>query len=107
MAAKIVVLRNGQQLISNVSECVKDDMVIGYRLEKPCLIFMADPSVRAEIQVTGQEKTALDVSLFPWIPLSKETDILVPVDGVLTFVDPVDALLTMYGVPEEKTCEDE
>lgn len=98
MASKIVVLKNGQQLISNVTEVVDVfNVTIKYTLEKPCLIFMADPATNPEVQITGEEKTSLNVSLFPWIPLSKEKEISIPADAVLALVDPVDGLLSMYN----------
>lgn len=90
MSAQIVVLENGQQLISNVSYIGGNKLV----LDKPCLIFMADTS--SNIEITGKDKTSLDVSLFPWIPLSKDQEIEITRDSVVALVNPVDALLELY-----------
>jgi hypothetical protein len=90
MSAQIVVLQNGQQLIANVCNYGSELLT----LHKPCLIFMAD--VTNNVDPEQKDKTSLDVSLFPWIPLSKDQGIDIPSDSVLALVDPVDALLEMY-----------
>jgi hypothetical protein len=97
MSAQIVVLQNGQQLIANVDYTDSGKMV----LDKPCLIFMAD--VSNNVNLTEKDKTSLDVSLFPWIPLSKNQEIQIPLDSVVALVDPVDALLELYEPKSEET----
>jgi hypothetical protein len=98
MEVKLIVLENGQQLISNIREITDVyGNLKGYEMHKPCLIFMADPSINnPDIEITGTQKSKIDVSLFPWIPLSAEAEVSVKVRSVATLVDPVDTLLSMY-----------
>ena len=42
------------------------------------------------------KKAGFEVSLFPWIPLSKETNIPIPADWLITMVEPVYKLKEMY-----------
>lgn len=61
---------------------------------------MAD--VTNNVDPEQKDKASLDVSLFPWIPLSKDQEIDIPSDSVLALVDPVDALLEMYEPKSEE-----
>ena len=50
--------------------------------------------------ITEEEKEegdyGIDVSLLPWLILSKDSQMIIPVDSVLTVVEPVDALTKLY-----------
>ena len=75
MTIKLMLFKSGEDVISDVTEmCVgtdKDRQVIGYHLDKPCVVKMRDPNV---ISNDGPKKqSGFEVSLFPWIPLSKDT----------------------------------
>ena len=43
-----------------------------------------------------QKQSGFQVSLFPWIPLSKDTRIPVPADWLITMVEPAYKLKEMY-----------
>ena len=93
-----MLLKSGEDVISDVSEmCVgteEDRQVIGYNLNKPCVVRMRDPNV---IKEDGpQKQSGFAVSLFPWMPLTKQVDIPVPADWMITMVDPIDKLKEMY-----------
>ena len=98
MTIKLMLFKSGEDVISDVTEmCVgtdKDRQVIGYHLDKPCVVKMRDPNV---ISNDGPKKqSGFEVSLFPWIPLSKDTRIPVPADWLITMVDPATKLKEMY-----------
>ena len=44
----------------------------------------------------GPQKTGLEVTLFPWMPLSKQDPIPITADWLITLVEPIDKLKTMY-----------
>ena len=44
----------------------------------------------------SQKQSGFQVSLFPWIPLSKDTRIPVPADWLITMVEPAYKLKEMY-----------
>ena len=98
MTIKLILLKSGEDIISDVTEmCVgteEDRQVIGYQLNKPCVVKMADPNL---IKEEGPKKqSGFAVSLFPWMPLTKQEDIPIPADWMITMVEPVTKLKEMY-----------
>jgi hypothetical protein len=91
MTVKLVLLKSGEDIISDVKEMIIEEKVVGYFLEKPCTIRMKNPADIAE-----NEDRSFQVALFPWIPISKESTIPIPSDWVVTIVEPVDKLTDMY-----------
>lgn len=100
MTIKLVVLKSGEDIISDVSEMAVGEedsaRVVGYFLDKPCIIKMRNPSLLNEEFKDGTQKAGYEVSLFPWIPLSAEKRIPVPADWVVTMVEPTAKLKEMY-----------
>ena len=98
MTIKLMLLKSGEDVISNVTEMRvgtdDDSQVIGYQLNKPCVVKMRDPNVIKE--EGARKESGFSVSLFPWMPLSKQEDIPVPADWMITMVEPVTKLKEMY-----------
>lgn len=101
MSIKLAVIKTGEQIIAKVEEMLLEDKVVGYFLFKPCLVKTTDPVVNKE---TGN--ASFDIKLSPWIPLGKGTRFPIPLEYVVTFVDPVDDLKNMYQTDILKTEED-
>jgi len=101
MSIKIAVIKTGQQIISKVEEMVYEEKMVGYFFVKPCTIHTTDPSLNKE---TGL--TSFDIKLKPWIPLGKGERFPVPLEWVVTLVDPVEDLNTMYLQDILKVTED-
>ena len=98
MTIKLMLLKSGEDVISDVTEMRvgtdDDSQVIGYQLNKPCVVKMRDPNV---IKEEGPKKqSGFAVSLFPWMPLTKQVDIPLPADWMITMVEPIDKLKEMY-----------
>ena len=98
MTIKLLLLKSGEDIIADVTEMAVGDeeerAIVGYFLDKPCVIRMRDPNL---IEEQGPKKqSGFQVSLFPWIPLSKETRIPVPSDWLITMVEPAYKLKEMY-----------
>jgi hypothetical protein len=100
MTIKLILLKSGEDIISEVSEMALGEgdkrKVIGYYLNKPCVVKMRNPNVLPEEQEGNQQKAGYEVSLFPWMPLSKDDDIPIPADWMITMVEPVVKLKEMY-----------
>jgi hypothetical protein len=100
MTIKLLLLKSGEDIISDIKEMVigedEDRRVIGYFLNKPCLVKMRDPSLLVEESTEEQKKAAYQVSLYPWMPLSKDSVIPVAADWVVTMVEPIVKLSEMY-----------
>ena len=98
MTIKLMLLKSGEDVIADVTEMRvgtdDDSQVIGYQLNKPCIVKMRDPNV---IKEEGPKKqSGFAVSLFPWMPLTKQVDIPLPADWMITMVEPIDKLKEMY-----------
>ena len=98
MTIKLVLLKSGEDIIADVTEMAvgeeKEKSIVGYFLDRPCVIRMRDPNLLEE---NGSNKqSGFQVSLFPWIPLSKDTRIPVPADWLITMVEPAYKLKEMY-----------
>ena len=98
MTIKLMLLKSGEDVIADITEMRvgSDDesQVIGYQLDKPCVVKMQDPNLLKE---DGPRKeSGFSVSLFPWIPLTAQEVIPVPADWLITMVEPVENLKEMY-----------
>jgi len=104
MTVKLVLLKSGEDIVADVSEMVVGDendkdnppRVIGYYLNRPCVVRMTDARNLPELQKGNEQKQGYSVSLFPWMPLSKEDKIPIPADWMITMVEPVTKLSQMY-----------
>ena len=98
MTIKLILLKSGEDIIADVTEMAvgeeKEKSIVGYFLDRPCVVRMRDPNL---IKEEGpQKQSGFQVSLFPWIPLSKDTRIPVPADWLITMVEPAYKLKEMY-----------
>ena len=97
MSIKIAVLKSGDQLISDMKELMaeNEEKVQAYMLVNPHTYEISEKQF-----MTEEEKEVgdygIDVSLLPWLILSKDKKMIIPVDSVLTVVEPVDALTKLY-----------
>ena len=98
MTIKLVLLKSGEDIIADVTEMVvgeeEERSIVGYFLDRPCVIRMRDPNLLNE--EGPRKESGFQVSLFPWIPLSKDTRIPVPADWLITMVEPAYKLKEMY-----------
>jgi len=102
MTVKLALLKSGEDIISDLNEMVvgseENRAVVGYFFNIPCIVKMRTPSqnLLTEENQNSIKKTNYEVSLFPWMPLSKDETIPVPADWVVTMVEPVEKLKNMY-----------
>lgn len=101
MTVKLLVLKSGEDIISDVSEMVigedgEEDFrrVVGYYLDTPCVVKIINPGFSSP---TEDKKPGVEVSLHPWIPLTSDKKIPIPADWVITMVEPVPSLKKMYS----------
>ena len=87
MSIKITVLKSGEQIISDMKELMAEG-------QEHAQAYLLDNPHTYEINEGGDY--GIDVSLLPWIILSKDSQMIIPVDSVLTVVEPVDALTKLY-----------
>ncbi|BCU98936.1 MAG: hypothetical protein CM15mV24_1610 [Bellamyvirus sp.] len=115
-----MLMKSGEDIIADVSEMTvgeeDDKRVVGYFLNKPCIVKMRQPQLLTEQSEGPRKKAGYEVSLLPWMPLAVEETIPVVADWIVTMVDPVIKLKEMYitdivnykkdGTTREDTGED-
>ena len=95
MSIKLVMLKSGEQLIAEAKELVNDEKEVkGYLLDKPHKVLTNTP-----LLLTEEEKNddgSVEVTLSPWILLSKDQEVVVQPDWVVTVVEPLQSVIKMY-----------
>ena len=98
MTIKFIVLKSGEQLISDIKEMAvgeeDDQKVVGYFLHRPCIVKMKNPGVID--QEKNKTKAGFEVTLIPWLSLTQDEVIPIPSDWLVTLVEPVPQLTQMY-----------
>ena len=97
MSIKLSLLKSGEQLISEMKELVAEgqDQAHAYMLENPHIVETRDKTFLTE----EEKKTGdfgIDVIMIPWIVLSKDKKIIIPVDVVTTIVEPIASVKQMF-----------
>ena len=97
MSIKLTLLKTGEQLISDMKELVaeKSEQAHAYLLENPHIVQTREKSFLTE----DEKKTGdfgIDVIMIPWIILSADKKIIIPVDVVTTIVDPISSVKQMF-----------
>ena len=97
MSIKITVLKTGEQLISDMKELMAEgqDHAQAYLLDNPHTY-----EINEKQFITEEEKEegdyGIDVSLLPWLILSKDKKMIIPTDSVLTVVEPLESVTQLY-----------
>ncbi len=94
MSIKLVLLKSGEQLISDAKELVSEEKVRGYLLNQPQKVLVNKPILLTEDQ--SFEDVNVEITLAPWILLTSDKDIVVSTDWVVTVVEPLESLVKMY-----------
>ena len=96
MTVKLALLKSGEDVIADWREIVLEDKekVAAYLAGYPYVVKINKNDIP-----NADEPAKVSLSYFPWMPLSKETDIPVDPAWVVSLVDPVDEVKKSY---EEK-----
>ena len=81
MTIRLVVTREGEQIICGIKEWMSgpgaDARVIGYILNRPCLV---------DLEIDSDNDDNFRVRMVPWIPLAKDLNIPIPADYVVSML---------------------
>mgnify|MGYP003321733998 FL=1 len=94
MSIKLVLLKSGEQVIADAKELVAEEKVRGYLLNKPQKVSATRAMLLTEEE--GSEDGNFQITLSPYILLTKDEDVVVSTDWVVTVVDPIESLTEMY-----------
>ena len=95
MTVKLAILKSGEDIVADIKEMVvgegDDRRVVGYVFTKPCGVSLYSKALKVD-----DEEDHYQLKLFPWCPLTKNTEIPIAADWVVTIVDPIDKITQMY-----------
>ena len=97
MSIKLTLLKSGETLISEMKELVAEEseQAHAYLLDNPHVVETREKSFLTE----SEKKTGdfgIDVIMIPWIILSSDKKIIIPVDVVTTIVEPIASVKQMF-----------
>jgi hypothetical protein len=91
MTIKLILLKSGEDVIADVNEMyIEEQKLIGYLFKNPCSVKLRSFSPESD------GKNGYQIGLSSWIPLTKDNIVPVPLDWVITMVEPIDRLFEMY-----------
>ena len=97
MSIKLLLLKSGDQIISDVKEIVRSEgetrVVEGFLFSKPHKISATKPVVLTE---NFNDERNVEITLSPWILLTEDKVMTVPKEWVITIVNPIDSIVKMY-----------
>ena len=99
MSIKITVLKTGEHIISDMKELMTEgeENAQAYMLVNPHTYEINEKQFITEEEKELEEGDyGINVSLLPWIILSKDKKMIIPTDSVLTVVEPIDAVTKLY-----------
>ena len=97
MSIKLTLLKSGETLISEMKELVaeKEQQAHAYLLENPHVVQTREKTFLSE-EEKDEKKFGIDVVMTPWIILSSDKKIILPVDCVMTIVEPIEGVKKMF-----------
>ena len=101
MTVKLVMLKSGEDVVADVKEIKSNEEVIGYYFEDPLIIKLEQPDDSTLLTENNESSvkqylSKVNVTFYPWIPLSKNNTIPCSADWVVTIVEPIDQLKFQY-----------
>ena len=99
MSVKLVMLKSGEDIITDVKELKTEEGVVGYYFHKPLIVKAyqpEEPTVLNEDGSSREYESKISVQFYPWIPLSEESRIPCSADWVVTIVEPVQNVKKLY-----------
>ena len=98
MSIKLTLLKSGETLISEMKELVAEEnqQAHAYLLENPHTVNIIEKQFVTEEEIKTGADYGINVSLLPWIILSEDKDMIIPIDSVLTVVEPLESVTQLY-----------
>jgi len=97
MTVKLALLKSGEDVIADIREAISEETnkLVSYIFSNPYVVKLTQPQVLME-DSEQPETRAYNISVYPWIPLSDDTDIAINPDWVVTIVEPAATLKKSY-----------
>jgi hypothetical protein len=97
MTVKLALLKSGEDVIADIREAISEETnkIVSYIFSDPYVVKLTQPQVLME-DSEQPENRAYNISVYPWMPLSDDTDIAINPDWVVTIVEPAATLKKSY-----------
>ena len=97
MSIKLALLKSGEDVIADIKEVVSEETnkVAAYVFSNPYVVKLTQPQILME-DTEQSEPRAYNISVYPWMPLTEDTDIVINPDWVVTIVEPANKLKLSY-----------
>ena len=99
MSIKITVLKTGEHIISDMKELMTEgeENAQAYMLVNPHTYEINEKQfITEEERELEDGDYGINVSLLPWLILSKDKKMIIPIDSVLTVVEPLESVTQLY-----------
>ena len=99
MSIKITVLKSGEHIISDMKELMTEgeENAQAYMLVNPHTYEINEKQfITEEEKELAEGDYGINVSLLPWLILSKDKKMIIPTDSVLTVVEPLESVTQLY-----------
>ena len=99
MSVKLVMLKSGEDIITDVKELKSEEGIVGYYFHNPLIVktyHPEEPTVLNESGSSREYESKISIQFYPWIPLSEESRIPCSADWVVTIVEPVQNIKKLY-----------
>ena len=112
MTIKLTLLKTGETIISEMQELVAkgqeetQSVPNAYLLKSPHVVRTRDKDFITEDE-KEKKQYGIDVFMTPWIILSKDKEILLPPDCVMTIVEPIESIKQMFIDKTDSTIKEE
>ncbi len=97
MTVKLALLKSGEDVIADIKEAISEETnkIVSYIFSNPYVVKLTQPQILME-ESENPETRAYNISVYPWMPLSDDTDIAINPDWVVTIVEPEAKLKKSY-----------
>ena len=97
MTVKLAILKSGEDVIADIKDAISEETnkIASYIFSNPYVVKLTQPQVLME-DSEKPEHRAYNLSVYPWIPLSDDTDVAINPDWVVTIVEPAATLKKSY-----------
>ena len=92
MSIKVILLKSGDQIITDVKEVISEDKPVAYLFTNPQKVTINKPFLISE----EDNDRSYEITFSQWMLLSADKEIAVPTNYVVTLVEPIDSVKEMY-----------
>ena len=100
MSVNLVVLKSGEELITDVREIKSGEEVVGYYFDNPLRLSFnpeQEPEILQESENTLKYNSKISITFFPWVPFAAQRkNIPCSADWIVTIVQPQEKLIKLY-----------